>query len=48
MNPRWLEGPEASLQQVLDGREERAALQREWLKKGGVLLCLRLNMPGPV
>ena len=48
MNPRWLEGPEASLQQVLDGREERAALQREWLKKGGVLLCLTLNMPGPV
>lgn len=48
MNPRWLEGPEASLQQVLDGREERAALQREWLKKDGVLLCLTLNMPGPV
>ena len=38
MNPRWLEGPEASLQQVLDGREERAALQREGLKKGGVLI----------
>ena len=28
-------------------REERAQRQKEWLKRGGTLVVLTLNMPGP-
>lgn len=49
MRPSWqLEGPQVTLEQVLDGREARAQEQARWLARPGTLVCLTLNMPGPV
>ena len=47
MNKAWTEGPHPALEQVLECREERVHRQQEWLKKGGTLVVLTLNMPGP-
>ena len=41
------QGPEVSLEQVLESRDQRAQDQRQWLARGGVLVCMTLNMPGP-
>ena len=46
MNKVWTEGPHPTLEQVLQSREERAQRQKEWLKRGGTLVVLTLNMPG--
>ena len=45
---RLLNGPEASLAEVLDARERRAARQREMLQRNCTLISFTLNMPGPV
>ena len=45
---RLLNGPEASLAEVLDARERRAARQKEMLENGCTLVSFTLNMPGPV
>ncbi|MBP5211805.1 MAG: citrate lyase holo-[acyl-carrier protein] synthase [Pyramidobacter sp.] len=45
---RLLNGPEASLAEVLDARERRAARQEEMLENGCALVSFTLNMPGPV
>lgn len=47
MNKVWTEGPHPTLEQVLQSREERTQRQKEWLKRGGTLVVLTLNMPGP-
>lgn len=44
---RGVQGPEVSLEQVLEGRDRRAEAQRQWLARGGTLACMTLNMPGP-
>lgn len=37
------------LTELLDSREQRACCQRELLERyGGVLICITLNIPGPV
>lgn len=49
MRPAWqTAGPAVALEQVLDGREARAREQARWLGRPGTLLCMTLNMPGPV
>ena len=43
------DGTPVTLEQLLDAREARAARQQELLAKhGGALVCLTVNMPGPV
>lgn len=42
-----IQGPEVTLQQVLDSRDRRAMDQHQWLARGGTLVCMTLNMPGP-
>lgn len=38
-----------TLTELLDSREQRACCQRELLERyGGVLICITLNIPGPV
>lgn len=42
-----LQGPAVTLEQVLDSRDRRALAQRQWLDRGGTLVSMTLNMPGP-
>ena len=42
-----LEGPQVSLAQVLESRDQRVQDQAQWLARGGTLVCMTLNMPGP-
>lgn len=42
-----LEGPQVSLAQVLESRDQRVQNQAQWLARGGTLVCMTLNMPGP-
>ena len=45
----WIKGQEASLEEILDGRERRGEIQRELLtRKGASLVSFTLNIPGPV
>ena len=45
----WMIGHEVSLEEMLAGRERRAARQREMLSKApGALICFTLNIAGPV
>lgn len=45
----WSSGPEVLLMDLLDARESRVAVQKEMLKKKpACLVCLTLNIPGPV
>ena len=43
---RFLEGPEASLGEILDRRERRAAQQQALLSRGGTLVSFSMNIPG--
>ena len=43
------QGPAVTLDELLKARDTRAALQRQLLDEhGGTLVCLTVNMPGPV
>ena len=45
----WTKGKEASLGEILDAREKRGEIQREFLRlKGTSLISFTLNIPGPV
>ena len=45
----WIKGQEASLEEILDGRERRGEIQRELLtREGASLVSFTLNIPGPV
>ena len=45
----WSGGSPVSMGEILDARESRAAIQKEMLKRNpGCLVCLTLNIPGPV
>lgn len=47
--PNGFEGEPVTLTQVLQARDERAAIQQDLLHHhGGCLVCLTVNMPGPV
>ena len=45
----WTKGQEASLEEILDAREKRGEIQREFLgQQGTSLISFTLNIPGPV
>lgn len=45
----WCSGTPASMEDILDAREERAAVQKQMLSKHPCcLVCFTLNIPGPV
>ena len=45
----WTKGQEASLGEILDAREKRGEIQREFLEQQGTsLISFTLNIPGPV
>lgn len=43
--PRFPEGPEATLMDILERREQRAAAQQALLRRGGTVVSFTMNIP---